>query len=210
MIIDKMTLRTKNIIFFKLVTFCLCFIAIFYIISHLNENLDDTKIQKMQVEELLNKASSRLNALKSDKSHLEKIFKKYNELVETKNNPYECFNRNAYSKEVKKIEKKLGLKDQIRFMTSTNYEGNNSSNTILMRVSKVRLNYLTSDFLTAVKIAKNAYEALPNYNFVNSFEIKRNKVLTPKMLQLLKTSNEADLISSNLQMEVKELELKGL
>jgi hypothetical protein len=212
MIIENITLRVKNVIFFKIVTISLLFIGFSYYISFANEDLIDTKIKFNNANLNLNEAHSRLEILGKNNEEMNIAITKYKHLKNTKDIPDECFDKNVYSANLRKIESKYALKNKIDIFTSSmsTIKKNQPVKTISLRTTSVNLIYFNEDFINSVKIAKEAFESLPSYNFITAFEIKRNSILTPQVMKWVEKSNIVDLISSNVTMEVKELDLNDL
>ena len=209
MIIESITLRVKNVIFFKIVTLSLLFIGLSYYISFANEDLIDTKIKFNNANINLSEANSRLNILEQNNDEMNIAIIKYKHLKNNKDIPDECFDKNVYAASLKKIESKYSLKNKIDVFTSSmsSVKKNQPVKTVSLRTTAVNLSYFNEDFINSVKIAKEAFEALPPYNFITTFEVKRNSILTPKLMKWVENSNNVDLISSNVRMEVKELDL---
>lgn len=209
MIINKITSKIKNIIFFKIVSLIILASFLTYYINIIIDNKNNLELKQIVAKQTLKSAQEKLDILNNQSNEINEILKIYHSLISKKDQPSECFNKASFNKSIKKIEKKFGLKSNIKVFasSSSSYRKIQSVKSILLKTTSIKLDYNTSNFLNSVKIARSAFQELPIYNFVKSYEITKNNILSPSLIEWLSTSNTADIISNNLLMEVKELDL---
>lgn len=205
MIINQLTLRVKNIIFFKLVSIAIVIGSLTYYYNMYSMKTVDLKAKLIKATKTLNEVENRLLVLKQNDASLNEAIELYKEL--DNNSDIDCFDSRIYKKQLNQISKKYKLKDKFKLHSSSSYKNNDLSKTVLLKTSTIKVNYHSHDFLTSIKIARDVYNRLPSYNFITEYEINRNEVLTPNVIKWLANSKNPEIISNKLLMEVKELEL---
>lgn len=211
MIIDQMTLRIKNIIFFKTVCVFFGYILISYTINTIADSYAAINSQNEKAKQMLTEAEERLKALSNQNNELTEAISKYKSLQIVSQKHFECFDKFEYQKNIRNIEKKFKLGNQVGiYISSTSSAKKNQPNrTVLLKTTTVKINYSLDRLLDALNFAREVYKTSPQYSLIRSFYIEAHDSITPNIAKLLDTSNDIDLVSSELTMEVREIDLNA-
>ncbi len=211
MIIDQMTLRIKNIIFFKTVCVFFGYILISYAINTISDSYVAINNQNEKAKQMLTEAEERLKALNNQNNELTEAISKYKSLQTVSQKHFECFDKFEYQKNIRNIEKnfKLGNQAGIYISSSSAAKKNQPTRTVLLKTTTVKINYSLDKLLDAINFAKEVYKTSPQYSLIRSFHIEAHDSITPNIAKLLDTSNDIDLVSSELTMEVREIDLNA-
>jgi hypothetical protein len=210
MIINEMTLKIKNIIFFKFVFFTFIISIIFYQISLSNISNEEIKAKIYRTNQLVVESEERLRVLESENDNLKEAIAEYHNLKNTINlSDLDCFNKLDYEKKIRNIESQFNLKSKTNIFASSNsiIKKDQPKKSVVLKTTTVKLSYNIDNFHNAIKYALNAYNLLPQYNLVRSIEITKESVITPTIASLINNDNNSFFIDVNLNLEVKELNL---
>ncbi len=209
MIINQMTLRIKNIIFFKTVCVFFGYVIISYTINTVSANLASLNLQKLKAVEMLSEAEERLTALDNKNNELTEAITKYTSLKTSSQKYAECFDKFEYQKNIKNVEKKFKLSppSEIYISSASAPKKNQPTRTVSLKTTLAKISFSLDTIQDAINFAKEVYSASPQYTIIRSLNIETHDSITPNIAKLLDSSNDIDLISSELAMEVREIDL---
>lgn len=210
MIVDKITLRVKNIIFFKIVLLSIITTGIIYLLSTRKDAYSFMQYHFLKMETLLKEAEDRVAALDGKNESLQLAIHQYQQLKATENiSLEECFDKSLYQQKIDGIEKNFAIKGKVNIFASSNaaLKKDQPKQSIMMKASTVSLSYTVDNMLTAIKFAEQAYTLLPAYHIVRSIVITRQNVITPENAMLFDDTSNSELCSTRLDLEVKEIHL---
>lgn len=211
MIIEEMTLRVKNILFFKAVCITISIISLTYLIDKISTDTIQTAEKYSKAKEMLSNVMERFNAINKQSEDLAGAITKYQNLkkIASSHIDDDCFNKEAYEKSINNAATLNGLKDPATIFISSGLENkmNQRTESIFLKTTNIKLQYHLDSFLTAVTFARNAYNSLPIYSTVKNMLIEKHVSLTPSLVNWLTTANEPDLTITTINMEVRELSL---
>jgi len=211
MIINEMTLSIKNILFFKAVCITIAVICLTYTINELSTEVTQSNDNYSKASIIYSGALERFNAINKQSENLDEAMAKYQTLkkIATSHIDDDCFNKEAYETSILNASKTNGIKDNPAVFISSGLGSriNPQNESILLKVTNVKLQYHIDCFLASIEFAKSAYNSLPKYSIVRNIEILKHSSLTPDIVSWLETANEPDLIATTINMEVRELTL---
>jgi len=211
MIVEQITLRVKNIIFFKAVCVCISLLILTYLINQFSDDLTNGKIKNLAALSKLSEEEHRLEALESEDKKLEETIKVFLELKQNQslNITKDCFDRMSYQNKILEAEKTFGLNDSstIKVTEQAPSKINKLQQTILLNKTAVLVEYHVNTFTSAIKFAQAVFETMPENTFIKSFDIIKHKSLTPTVVSWLKKSKDPDLISVKVDMELRTIGL---
>jgi hypothetical protein len=82
------------------------------------------------------------------------------------------------------------------------------SNSIEIIASDIALSFQAQGFKHAVGFARAAYQILPAYSAIDSFEIDEAEVITPESVKQLMSNIPPELIESKVQMKVSKIHIQ--
>lgn len=209
MLIDNITLRIKNKIFFKLISQGFIFAFLLYLISSTQDSIDNLKAKIIKTTELVLESEERLLTLNKEEEKIHEILDEFNNLKNQEiMNLDSCFNKIDYETKIRKIESDLKIKNKSNIYASSNSFAakHQPKKSITLKTTSVKIDFHIDEFDNAINFAKKAYEALPEHNFFKSFEITKQSTITPSIASLINTDNSF-IINANLNFEVRELDI---
>lgn len=205
-----MTLRVKNIIFFKIVCACLSYAVISYLINIYSDELSNSEIKNIKANSITQEAKNRLKVFTLNNEDISESVKTYQQLKKNENmNIEECYDKMIYHNKIASLEKSFKLPSSVSIYSSSNsvVKKDQPKKSVLLKTTSVFLKYNIDSFYSALLFSRQAYEFLPQYNLVRSIEISRNNTITPVLAKWFEHTSTVDLISVKLNMEVKEINL---
>lgn len=211
MIVEQMTLRVKNIIFFKAVCVCISLVILSYLINSTSDELQSCEERNIAATNKLIEEENRLNALKEDNAKLQEVIQTYQSLKQNQelNLAKNCFDKASYQNKILASEKEFGLNDSSTIKVSEQAPSkiNKLQKTIILNKASVLVEYHLDNFLNSIRFAQRAYETMPKNTVINSFEVTKHTSLTPVIASWLDKSDDVDLISVSLDMELRTIGL---
>ncbi|MDX1924081.1 MAG: hypothetical protein SFT91_02490 [Rickettsiaceae bacterium] len=207
---NEMTLRLKNIIFFKFVSMSLCSLVFLYMLNMAFLEKEDSWFKMIKARQLVLESEERLNALSIPSEQMTSMLEFYNLLRNYENmNLEECFNSGIYKAQIATLDKKHKLSRATNVQTSSISVPKKfqPKKYLTINSSTVLIDANAESFEQALVFAESAFDALPKYNVVRSFEIDMIDVITPLVAKGLRNPQSVDLVTLSMNMEVKELNL---
>lgn len=208
--LEKFIIHLKNIIFFKLVIYCLFISVLIWLIQDFKNKYLESAIANENAQMSLAEESLKLFSIINSKSKILETYKNYTELLNISNSQ-RCFEKINIMKNVENLSSKYHLQQAVTakmtqvFPRNANQQERYFEDKIKIKNYDIKLKFSTTDFLTALAITKEALSYMPDKSIVTSAKIKKQSVLESKLIYKLSDKKFPELVFTKLNMRIREI-----
>jgi hypothetical protein len=207
MILDKILIRQKNIIFFKTIIYIglISLVAILLILSQedLSKSIDD--LQKAQIA--LDQTYAKLDAINNFEKEVLSKQKIYKKLLK-KSNQSMCTIYTNIFKQFNSIPKKLSLNEPINIEIIRKFSDTNlktSHTNIKTEHYNTTLEFNSADINSLLAVLTEINKTIPSGSIATNINIQTKTPVTPRIISQLKTQTLPALINTQMQLELQEI-----
>lgn len=204
-------IHLKNVIIFKILIYILCvtFFCFIFPISQdaLKYSINKTNIAKSELQDLENK----LAFIKNAQDVINSSYQTYTS--ESKSSfDMSCFIHQDLNKKYMELGHSFNLTQSPKLFSSTTQSMDDlyNSQSITILSTKIMLSFKTASISSAIGFIIEAYKQLPKYSLITSFDIENPDFITPESIHDLKANIMPSIITTSVNMLLREIKTKNL
>jgi Uncharacterized protein RP854 len=205
---EKYIIHLKNIIFFKIVLYCLLIFALLWLFPIFNDDLRLASERNENATKNLSEATIKLYSIVNAGTEIIEAYKKYEELSDEGSNGG-CTVKKDIIDKIYALETQYNLPNKIKIaITYPSIQTKYQSTQIKINNYDVKLQFRTADYRGFADLAKSLYNIMPKNSVILSLDAERKEALDAEMVGSLSPTSLQNLVYGAMHIRLRELSSK--
>lgn len=207
MMIDRLVVHLKNIIFFKIIIYLLLIISLALLIPIFITDLEKAAQRKQKANTFLREATLQIESINDFEEKIVALNDDYQSLV-TSAEDVGCSKRTKFINAVESFAIKYQLFEPISIKISKGFDGRNSSThdgNIKIDYHTADINFKTLDPYHLLIITQDLCSIMPPGSVVLSSQLRSTNILTPEIIDKLTTAKAPELLDVKVKILLRDI-----